>query len=252
MIMKKIKFLAIIPARGGSKGIPGKNIKTFCGKPLLHWTILAGIKSGVLDRLILSTDSKNIADIGEKAGAETPFLRPARLAQDKTPTLPVLRHAVAWLKKNQNYSPDYVVLLEPTSACRRPIHIQEAVQLALKTGADSVISMSEVPHDHNAHWQFKLDKGNKAMLVIGNAVKNIIKRRQDLPRTYYRNGIIYVLKTDLLFASKPSIYGKDVRVYVTSSKYSKDINNQEDWIDAENSFRLILKEEAGLHKKTHR
>src|SRR3989344_1919877 len=111
----KKDILGIILARGGSKSIPRKNIKPFCGKPLIVWSIEAGLKSHMLDRLILSTDDEEIAQVGRDAGAEVPFMRPAELAQDTTPSMPVLQHAVAWLKEHEGYMPDYVLLLEPTS-----------------------------------------------------------------------------------------------------------------------------------------
>ena len=139
-----LKILGVITARGGSKGIPGKNIKPFLGKPLIAYTIEAAKKSGVFDpavggtsRLILSTDDPEIAEVAKKYGCEVPFMRPKELAEDKSAHLPVMQHAVQWLKDNENYQPDYVMILQPTSPLRQPFHIKEAVELILKTGADS-------------------------------------------------------------------------------------------------------------------
>ncbi len=239
----KKKILGIILARSGSKRIPGKNIKNFCGKPLLAWSVIVGKESCVLDRLILNTDSEEYAVVGKKFGAEIPFLRPMRLAKDASSSLAVLRHTVEWLQKKENYYPDYVVLLEPTAPCRRFFHIKESVELALKTNADSVVSMSPVPTHFNFHWQFSLNKKKKATLVGGVSVSKIIKRGQDLPITYYRNGVIYVFKTELLFEQNPGIYGKEVRAYLTDERYSHDIDDLNDWKKAEQSFYKILKEE---------
>ena len=239
----KKKILGIILARSGSKRIPGKNIKNFCGKPLLAWSVIVGKESCVLDRLILNTDSEEYAVVGKKFGAEIPFLRPMRLAKDASSSLAVLRHTVEWLQKKENYYPDYIVLLEPTAPCRRPIHVKEAVKFALKTNADSVVSMSPVPADFNFHWQFVMGDKKKVSLAEGISADKIITRGQDLPPTYYRNGVIYVFKTELLFGNVPSIYGADIRAYITDAKYSHDINDPKDWKKAELSFRQILKEE---------
>src|SRR3989344_2196891 len=135
----KKDILGIIPARGGSKVIPRKNIKPFLGKPLIVWAIAALKESGVVSRIIVSTDDDEIASVARAYGAEVPFMRPAELAEDSTPTLPVLVHALSWLKENEGYTPEYVVLFEPTSAGKRPFHIREVVETLLQTGADSAI-----------------------------------------------------------------------------------------------------------------
>src|SRR3989338_8644732 len=115
-------IICLIPARGGSKRVPRKNIKNFLGKPLLAWTIEVAKKSEVLSRIILSTEDEEIAGVGKKYGAEVPFMRPKKFAQDKTSALPVVEHAVNWLKKNENLNVDWVVFLEPSSPGRQPFH----------------------------------------------------------------------------------------------------------------------------------
>ena len=127
----KPKVLGIITARGGSKGIPGKNIKSLLGKPLISYTIEEAKKSGVFDRLILSTDSEEIAEVAKKYNCEVPFIRPVELAEDQVSHLPVIQHAVTWLKNKENYYPDYIMILQPTSPLRRDFHIKEAVDLLL-------------------------------------------------------------------------------------------------------------------------
>lgn len=224
--------LGIITARGGSKGVPRKNIKDLGGKPLIAWTIEAAKESGVFSRIILSTDDEEIAEVGKKYGAEIPFMRPSELAQDTTPTLPVLIHAVNWLKENDNFYPDYTVILQPTAPFRQGWHLREAVELLESSGADSVVSVCEVPGDFNPHWQFQLDEEGRLKIFTGEELKNIIRRRQDLPKTYFRNGAIYAFRTDLLFSDDPNFYGDDSRPYVMENKYNININTPEDFLMA--------------------
>lgn len=237
------KILGIIPARGGSKSIPRKNIKPLLGRPLIAWAIEALKESGACDRVVVSTDDTEIAEVAKKYGAEVPFMRPKELAEDATPTLPVLQHAVLWLKDNESYYPDYVVLLEPTSAGKRPFHIKGVVDLLVSSGADAAFSVAEVPDVLNPHWQIKLDIENRITLFTGESMKRVIRRRQDLPKTYYRNSSIYAFRPDLLFSDDPSFYGNDVRAYVIDSKYAFDIDTPEDWEEAERRMKKLLKEE---------
>lgn len=227
------KILAIIPARGGSKRIPRKNIKPFCGKPLIGWSIDASFSSGVVDRVIVSTDDEEIARIAKDLGAEVPFIRPDELAEDTTPTLPVLQHAVEYLRTEEEYVPDYILLLEPTSPLRQSFHLKEAVELLKTSNADSVIALGEVPRHFSPSWQFSRDEEGAISLCTGADIKNIISRGQDLPVTYFRNGVFYLFKTELLFSEEPSLYGNDVRGYVIDNAYSVDIDTPEDWVEAE-------------------
>jgi len=237
------KILGIIPARGGSKSIPRKNIKPFLGKPLVAWAIDTLKKSGVCDRLIVSTEDDEIAEAAKYFGAEVPFRRPVELAEDTTPTLPVLQHAIRWLREQEGYHPHYVVLLEPTSVSKRPSHIRGMVDLLISSGADTVFSVSEVPGVFSPYWQFNLDAEGRASLFTGGSIKNIIPRRQELPKTYYRNSSIYAFRTSLLFSDNPSFYGEDVRAYIIDSKYALDIDTLEDWEAAERRLSKILREE---------
>jgi CMP-N,N'-diacetyllegionaminic acid synthase len=239
IIMKKNKILGIVVARGGSKSIPRKNVKILAGKPLIVWSIDAGIRSGILDRLIVSTDDQEIAEISKKAGAEIPFIRPSELAQDTTPTLPVLQHAVSFLREQEGYMPDYVLLLEPTSPCRQSFHLQEAAIIVEETGADSIVALGEVPKHFSPEWQFNIEEDKKIALFTGGHINNVICRRQNLPTTYFRNGAFYLFKTDLLFEKDPSLYGEDVRGYVIENKYSVDIDTPEDWEKAEEKLQNL-------------
>lgn len=232
------KVLGIVTARGGSKGIPGKNIKPLLGKPLIAYTIEAAKESGVIDRLILSTDDPQIAEAAKQYGCEVPFMRPAELAQDKTPHLPVIQHAVQWLKDKENYWPDYVMILQPTSPLRQPLHIKEAVDLIVKTGADSVLSVAEIPENYSPYKAMVV--GQDGLLTLfkdGQPVRKRPTRRQDLSQTYWSVGLIYLFKTNLLFDPKePSLYGDKVTPQIIENKYRIDINIPEDWPVAESAL----------------
>ncbi|MEK7078209.1 MAG: acylneuraminate cytidylyltransferase family protein [Patescibacteria group bacterium] len=230
-----MKILGIITARGGSKGIPGKNIKDLCGQPLIAYTIKAAQESGVFDRLILSTDDQKIADVAKKYNVEVPFIRPAELAQDGTPHLPVLQHAISWLKENENYQPDVVALLQPTAPLRQTWHIQEAMVLFKNKLADSVVSVSEIPGHFSPYWAVVENENGWGELFIGEPIKNRIPRRQSFPKkNYYHNGAIYVFKPEMLFdPQSPNFYGDKVALYPMAEKYSVNIDGPEDWFLAE-------------------
>jgi CMP-N,N'-diacetyllegionaminic acid synthase len=235
------KILGLITARGGSKGIPGKNIKPLLGKPLIAHTIEAAKKSRVFDRIILSTDDEKIAEIGKKYGCEIPFIRPFELAQDDTPHLPVVQHAVNWLKENENYWPDYTMVLQPTSPLRQPFHIKEARDLILKTDADSVLAVSEVPeYFHPDRSLLRVSGQGFLKLFNGKPLYQRIGRRQDVPATYYNTSSIYLFKTGLVLdPGNPNFFGNKVIPYVIDNKYVVDINEPEDWQKVEERLEKI-------------
>ena len=200
-------------------------------------------KSGVCDRVVVSTDDAEIADIAKSFGAEVPFLRPTELALDDTPTLPVVQHAVSWLQEHEQYEPECVVLLEPTSVGKRPFHVQGVVDTLEKTGADSVLTVSEVPSDWNPHWQLLLDRDMRVSLFTGGQIKNVIRRRQDLPATYSCDSAVFAFRPRILFTDTPSFYGDDVRAFVTGQKYALDLDTPEDWERAEERVQKILDDE---------
>src|SRR5262245_46467649 len=194
------RVVGVVTARAGSKGIPGKNTRPLAGKPLILYTIEAALRSGVFDRVILSTDDPDAAAIARAAGCEVPFMRPAALAADDTPHLPVMQHALAWLRDRDHYEPDSVMTLLPTAPLRQPAHIREAVALEERTGADSVIGVDELPAHFNPMRVVTVDGGGWARLFVGGApVKRRPGRRQDMPPAWVMNGAIYLFKTDLLF-----------------------------------------------------
>ncbi len=236
--MNTPKILGIITARGGSKGVPGKNIKPLGGKPLIAYTIEAAKKSGVFDRIILTTDDPKIADVAKEYGCEVPFMRPAELSGDSVQHLPVLRHAVEWLKEHEGYAPDYAMTLHPTSPFRKAEHIKQAVDIILKTGADSVLGVSEIPGHYSPHKSMTVDAKGALTLFNGKPVKQRTMRRQDLSTCYFSNGTIYLYKTANLFRDEgpAGFFGDDVRALVIDPKYSLDIDTPDDWDLAEFMF----------------
>lgn len=240
----KSRILGLITARGGSKRIPRKNIKSFLGKPLLAWTIENGQKSKVFDRLILTTEDREIAKIGKRYKIEVPFMRPMKLAQDASTSYDTIKHAVEWLKKNENYHPDWVVLLEPSSPGRQPFHIKKVAKLiSLNGDFDSLVGISETP----AHLSYlKQQQINSRGLITrvndGATMKNIILRNQDVPKSYYINSAIYAFKVSNLFDGRHSLWGSKTYGYIMDNKYSLDIDSPEDWDIAEIKMSKILKQ----------
>lgn len=236
-----MRILGVITARGGSKSIPRKNIKGLCGKPLIAYTIAAAKESGVFDRIILSTDDREIADVAKCYGCEVPFMRAAELAQDTTPHLPVMQHAVQWLREHEGYEPDYVAILQPTAPLRQAFHLREAVELLKKTGADSVVSMVEIPGHHNPHWAVTVDEhGLGRLLVSGEPIRTRIPRRQNLPKAYAHSGAIYLFRTGFLFDPvEPNFYGDKVAAYIMADRYNVNIDGPEDWELAEAAIEKL-------------
>src|SRR3989344_4980604 len=210
MAKSKNNIVAFIPARGGSKGIPEKNIKNFCGKPLIAWAILAALKNKRLDRVIVSTDDKKIAEIARKYGAETPFTQPLELAQNSGRMEQVFEYGVKWLKENENYDVDTIVWLQPTSPLRQSHHIDETMELFLKKKCDAVISASELPADHNPYWIYKEPKDRDTTLfsAMGQNIRDIPARRQLLPKYYFMNNIVFVMRAKNFLGKNPNLFGK--------------------------------------------
>jgi len=220
--------LGLVPARGGSKGVPGKNVKLLAGRSLLEYTARAARESGVLDRIILSTDSADIAEAGRRVGLEVPFMRPPALAGDDTPMLPVIQHALAETARG-GWSPDLVVLLQPTSPLRRPDHIRDAVKLLRETSADSVVTVVELPRHLSPDYVMRIEHGRlKPFLPDGTRVT----RRQDARPAYSRDGTVYAFRRATL-EKFGGLYGEDCRPLLIDSKESLSIDSPTDWDEAE-------------------
>ena len=228
-----MKVLAVIPARGGSKGIPRKNIHLLAGKPLITYTIEAALQSQHRLRVIVSTDDKEIAEVARTAGAEVPFLRPAELARDDTPTFPVVQHALHWLGQHDGYQPGLVVLLQPTSPLRRAEHINQALELLLSSGADSVVSLCEA--EYSPYWMKKVDAEGRVNPFI--SMEEEYTRRQALPKVYRLNGAIFVTRSRVIIQGK-RLLGDDTRAYIMDQGDSIDIDTELDFKLAE----LLIKE----------
>lgn len=229
------RIIAIIPARGGSKGVPRKNIHPLAGKPLIAYTIETAKQSKYLDRVIVSTDDEEIAEISISFGAEVPFLRPESLSGDAAPTLPVLQHAVTYLEENENYIVDVLVSLQPTSPFRKSSTIDLAVDKLKQTNADIVMTVREV-REHPI-WMRKMEDGKLSPFLSTGKVH---VRRQDLPKLYIPDGSIYVtIKASLFKEGKESggyitySEGETVVGIVTSGNESFDIDTILDFKMAE-------------------
>lgn len=212
-------IVAIIPARGGSKGVPGKNIAILAGKPLIAWTIEAAKAVSEINRVIVSTDDEKIAAVAKSWGAEVPFLRPADLAQDTTPGQPPIEHALAWLMEKEGFEPEVTVLLQPTSPLRTSFDIEAALKLMGSKNADSVIGITR-SHRH-PYWTKTLSPDGVLLPFLEDG--NGLRRRQDLPEVYDINGLIYAFRTRFFLTHK-TWYGPNTYGYLTPQERSLDID----------------------------
>lgn len=224
-----MKILAIIPARGGSKGVPGKNIKLLNGKPLLGYTAEIALQSQYLTEVIVSTEDEKIREVAKSLGIKVPFIRPMALAQDNTPTIDVIIHALEWYK-NQTIFFDAVCLLQVTSPFRTLDFLDKAIEKFMASDCDSLVSVQKVPHEYNPHWTFEVNgEGN---LKIATGETEIIPRRQELPIAYHRDGSIYITKTKVLL-EEYSLYGKSNAFIESNPDFYVNIDTMEDWKKAE-------------------
>ena len=223
-------ILALIPARGGSKGIPRKNIRSFAGYPLIAWSIAAGLQSKSVSRVIVSTDDEEIAAVARAYGAETPFLRPAEFAQDRTTDLPVFEHALKWLEEIESYKPEIVVQLRPTSPIRPLDCVDNAVDILTQhQDADSVRGV--VPAAQNPHkmWRFNgQDKPMNSLLTVEGISEPYNAPRQILPPVYWQTGHIDTIRGSTITA-KHSMTGNAVYPLVIDPRYTVDIDTPADW-----------------------
>lgn len=213
----QLRILALIPARGGSKGIPHKNIAPLLGRPLIAYSIAAARQAAAIDRVLVSTDDPQIAAVAAELGAEVPFLRPAELATDTARGLDVARHALQWLAAQEGYRPDILVELQPVAPLRLAADIDAAVELLISTGADSVVGLVETQHPY---YLRTLDRG--AMRPFLPDTPEAF-RRQDLPPVYRCNGAIIAVRAAVLL-EQGSFYGRDVRGHVMPPERSIDID----------------------------
>ncbi len=226
------EVLALIPARGGSKSIPRKNIKPFAGHPLIAYSIAAGLQAEHVGRVIVSTDDPEIAAVARDYGAEVPFRRPATLAQDATPDLPVFTHALAWLEEHEGYRPDLVVQLRPTTPVRPPDLVDRAVRLLLEhPEADSVRGV--VPSGQNPYKMWRITQAGRLapLLEVPGLAEPYNAPRQSLPPTYWQTGHIDVIRPRVFAAG--SMSGRVILPLVLDPLYTVDLDTPLDWMWAE-------------------
>ncbi len=187
--------------------------------------------------MILSTEDAAIADAGRSLGCDVPFTRPAELSKDDTSHLPVIQHAAQWMRDHAGYRPDAVMILQPTSPLRSADDIAAAARLLESSGADSVVSVSEVSaHAHPMRMLRVDDRGNAVLFATGEPVRRRINRRQDLPQAWVMNGAIYACRTNVLFDAEPSLYGARVVAFAMPAERSVSIDDFEDWAAAERAL----------------
>lgn len=227
-------ILAIIPARGGSKGIPGKNIKLLGGKPLLQYTVEAARESRLLSRVILSSEDTAIIEVAKALEVEVPFVRPAHLATDRSGSLEVVQHSLEYFKERGVFF-DAVCLLQPTTPFREPGSIDTAIAQFLSKDFDSLISVRKVPDEFNPHWVFEPNKNGSLKVATGE--KEIINRRQDLPSAYFRDGSIYLTKTNVILKQN-SLYGNKIGYVVSEGEKYVNVDTTKDWERAETLINM--------------
>jgi YrbI family 3-deoxy-D-manno-octulosonate 8-phosphate phosphatase len=226
-----VKVLALIPARGGSKGIPHKNIKKLAGCPLISYSIEAALKADSVTRTIVSTDDPEIAEVARGYGAEVPFIRPANIAQDDTRDLPVFQHVLEWLEKEEGYQPDLVVQLRPTSPFRSPDLIDRAVNILLDNPEASSVR-GVVPSKQNPHKMWKIeDDGGMSAILQSKESEPYNMPRQELPPTFWQTGHIDVIRAETVL--KGSMSGGKIFACQIDPVFSIDLDNLHDWNQAE-------------------
>jgi len=231
------EILAIIPARGGSKGVPKKNIRQLGGKPLIAWTVTAALNTPCLNRVVVSTDDREIAAIAKEYGAEVPFLRPEKWAQDDTSDLPVYQHALQWLEENERYRPDIVVWLRPTSPLRTSDDIAGAVRLFVDTRPEWVRSVCEA--EHHPYWMYRLDDLTMQPFVNGVNIAEYY-RRQHLPPVYRINGSVDVTWADQI-QDRGNLYHGFMKAYIMPSARSIDVDTELDFVLLESVLKMEKK-----------
>ena len=226
--------LALIPARGGSKGIPRKNIRLFAGYPLIAYSIAAGLQAEVVTRTLVSTDDEEIAAVARQFGAETPFLRPADLAQDKTTDLPVFEYALKWLAENEGYTPDVIVQLRPTSPIRPKDCVNNAVRLLqAHPEADCVRGVVLAGQDPHKMWCLDPESGKMVpLLTVEGIAEPYNAPRQILPPVYWQTGHIDAIRSATIL-QKGSLTGDVIFPLVLDPRYSVDLDTLNDWTRAE-------------------
>jgi YrbI family 3-deoxy-D-manno-octulosonate 8-phosphate phosphatase len=227
-VVRRSGTVAIVPARGGSKSFPGKNIRSLGGIPLLAYSIEAGLRARQVDRVIVSTDDEQVAEIARACGADVPFLRPAAIAGDTTPDLPVFQHALGWLAANADWVPEIVVQLRPTSPLRPPDCVDRAIELLRRDETiDSVRGVVQAAQNPDKMWRLQAD-GTMMPLLASDRPQADDQPRQALPQTYWQTGHIDAIRTELI-RERASMSGDRIGALVLDAAYACDIDTEADW-----------------------
>jgi CMP-N,N'-diacetyllegionaminic acid synthase len=224
------EILGVIPARGGSKGVPRKNIRPLAGKPLIHYTVESARKSRLLNRVVVSTDDMEIAEFTNNMGSEV-LMRPDTLARDDTPMASVIQHVLSSLAED-GYHPEIIVVLQPTAPLRRAEHIDGCLDLMSKTAANSIVSVSSIPAHFHPNWQFIISENGELRTFSGRRLDEIETRRQELSMTYTRNGAIYAVRRSA-FNESGSLLPPPCMAYPMAAEDSVNIDSEEDFWVAE-------------------
>lgn len=223
-----MNILAIIPARGGSKGVPGKNIKLLGGKPLLKYTSDSVKNSKLLTKTVLSSEDPTIIKVAKELDLEVPFIRPDELATDDVSSIDVVQHAIKHFEEKGQFF-DAICLLQVTYPFREKEFIDKAIQKFIDSKVDALVSVIPVPHEYNPHWVFQEDMEGNLKVATGDS--QIISRRQDLPKAYHRDGCIYITKTE--FIKQGTFYGNRLGFIKSNPDFYVNIDTMEDWEKAE-------------------
>lgn len=230
-----MKILALIPARGGSKGVPGKNIKLLQGKPLLYYTLDTVLKLESVEEVCVSSDDARIIDLANSYDENrtlAPFVRPGQFANDRSPTIGVIQHALEYYD-GLGKQFDAVALFQPTVPFRSVSMIEKCIAKLVDSNADSIVSVREVPHNFNPHWVFEDD--GKNMLKIATGEGEMITQRQQLPSAFYRDGSLYITRTDVIKSG--SLYGNRISYLINTDEPHFNIDTMEDWALMEASLK---------------
>jgi len=237
----KRTVLGIVPARGGSKGIARKNVRLLCGKPLIAYTATAAKKSTRLTRVFLTTDDPEIARIGTEFGLDVPFLRPAELAQDATPMIDVILHAIRWAQEHGEHY-DAICLLQPTSPLRSAETIDCCIEMLWEKNVDTVVSVRPVPTEFNPHWVFFRDTGG--LLQPSIPQREPIPSRQQLPPAYHRDGSIFAAKTQIVI--ERGLYGDKILGVLSPEAEACDLDTEQQWLALERRLSSGAEPEASV------
>lgn len=244
MTEKKIKVLGVIPARKDSKRVKNKNIRPLNGEPLLLYTVRASLQSKLLDKIVLSTDSADIAEIGRRNKIEVPFIRPGNISTDESTDREYLAHCVEWYVTNRDYHPDFLVILRPTTPFKTAELIDEAIAIISERDVGSVRTVTRVTGVHHPYWMYLKDGDNLGRPFLPGISKKKYFQSQTLPPVFRLNGVVDVIKAGNIY-TKDSIYGEDIFLHEISEDISFDIDTELDFKICELLMKDIHRRERG-------